>query len=109
MCAGSAVSAPINGGARDGAGRKSLGLSTAERKQRTKDLTPAKVPVPKELKKRCLDMLKGGDPTVVVKDNAFAKLATKLLERELQENADPARAGREARPQRHSTGGSGRA
>ena len=90
MCAGSAVSAPINGGARDGAGRKSLGLSTAERKQRTKDLTPAKVPVPKELKKRCLDMLKAEDPNGVVKANAFAKLAQKLLERELQERADPA-------------------
>jgi len=37
-----------------------------------------------------MDMLKDDDPTVVVKDNAFAKLAAKLLERELQERADPA-------------------
>jgi hypothetical protein len=48
------------------------------------------VSLSKELKKRCLDMLKADDPTAVVKDNAFAKLATKLLERELQERADPA-------------------
>ena len=50
----------------------------------------AKVSVTKDLKKRCMDMLKADDPTVVVKENAFAKLATKLLERELQERADPA-------------------
>lgn len=50
----------------------------------------AKVSVTKDLKKRCMDMLKDDDPTVVVKENAFAKLATKLLERELQERADPA-------------------
>ena len=49
----------------------------------------ASLSVTKDLKKRCLDMLKGGDPTAVVKENAFAKLATKLLERELQESADP--------------------
>ena len=50
----------------------------------------AKVSVTKDLKKRCMDMLKADDPTVVVKENAFAKLATKLLERELQERAAPA-------------------
>ena len=60
-------------------------------KQRAKELAKgiAKVSVTKDLKRRCLDMLKGGDPTTAVKDNAFAKLATKLLERELQESADP--------------------
>ena len=49
----------------------------------------ASLSVTKDLKKRCQDMLKGGDSTAVVKENAFAKLATKLLERELQESADP--------------------
>ena len=49
----------------------------------------ASVSVTKELKKRCLDLLQGDDPTEKIKDNAFAKLATKLLERELQERADP--------------------
>ena len=43
-----------------------------------------------------MDMLKADDPTVVVKENAFAKLATKLLERELQERADPALAAKRA-------------
>ena len=81
-----------NGGQRENSGRKALDLSTEEKKQRAKQLVSgiAKVSVTKDLKKRCLDMLKGGDPTAVVKDNAFAKLATKLLERELQERADPA-------------------
>ena len=35
-------------------------------------------------------MLKADDPTAIVKDSAFAKLATKLLGRELQERPDPA-------------------
>ena len=43
----------------------------------------ASLSVTKDLKKRCLDMLKADDPTEKIKDNAFAKLATKLLEREL--------------------------
>ena len=81
-----------NGGKRANSGRKNLGLSAEDTKQRAKELDSgrAKVSVTKDLKKRCLDMLKGGDPSAIVKDNAFAKLATKLLERELQENADPA-------------------
>ena len=72
-------------------GRKNLELTTEEKKQRAKELAKgiAKVSVTKDLKKRCLDMLKADDPTEKIKDNAFAKLATKLLERELQERADP--------------------
>ena len=49
-----------------------------------------KVSVTKELKKRCLDTMKAAEPTAVIKENAFSKLATKLLERELQERAAPA-------------------
>ena len=72
-------------------GRKNLGLSAEDTKQRAKELESARanVSVTKDLKKRCLDMLKADDPTEKIKDNAFAKLATKLLERELQERADP--------------------
>ena len=81
-----------NGGKRDNAGRKSLDLTPEETKARDKQQQRGKasVSVTKDLKKRCMDMLKADDPTVVVKENAFAKLATKLLERELQERADPA-------------------
>ena len=67
-------------------GRKSLELTGEEKKKRAKELAKkatSKVQVTKDLKKRCLDMLKGGDPTAVVKANAFAKLATKLLDQEL--------------------------
>ena len=53
-------------------------LTEEEKKQRAKELAKgiAKVSVTKDLKRRCLDMLKADDPTAVVKDNAFAKLAT---------------------------------
>ena len=37
-----------------------------------------------------MDMLQAAEPTAVIKENAFSKLATKLLERELQERAAPA-------------------
>ena len=87
FCASPGSSPHVHGGKRANAGRQSLDLTPQEKKQRAKDLESGrvKVSVTKDLKKRCMDMLKDDDPTVVVKDNAFAKLAAKLLERELQE------------------------
>ena len=74
------------------AGRKALGLSSEETKAHIKHRRGEKctLAVTKELKKRCVDMLQAAEPTTVIKENAFSKLATKLLERELQERADPA-------------------
>ena len=97
VCASPGSSPNRNGGScsRENSGRKSLDLTPEEKKARDKQQRSGKasVSVPKELKKRCLDMLQGDEPTVVIKENAFAKLATKLatklLERELQERADP--------------------
>ena len=91
FCASPGSSPNRNGGSRENSGRKSLDLTPEEKKARDKQQRSGKasVSVPKELKERCLDMLQGDEPTVVIKENAFAKLATKLLERELQERADP--------------------
>ena len=66
FCASPGSSPNRNGGSRENSGRKSLDLTPEEKKARAKELVKntAKVSVTKELKKRCLDMLQGDDPTV---------------------------------------------